>query len=115
MVQDSLSEQKEERMPRSQRKTHLASDSSDLLRTVLVHTIDEGISTEGITSVQRSPDIVGEGIAQMSFETRERILPEYLPAVISGVIGKKICVGVAVDLPVVIWSERVRNSDFRLE
>src|SRR5215831_7301859 len=51
----------------------------------------------------------------MSFETRDRLLPEYLPAVINGVIGKKIYVGVAVDVPIVIWSERVRNSDFWLE
>ena len=115
MEQDSLSEQKEERMARSQRKTHLASDSSDLLRTVLVHTINEGVSTEGITSVHRSPDIWGEGIAQMPFETCDRLLPQYFAAVITGVIGEKIRVGVAVEHPIVIWSERVRNGYFRLE
>jgi hypothetical protein len=51
---------------------------------VLVCSIDERIPTERITSIHRSPDTVGEGIAQMSFETRERLLPEYFPTVVSG-------------------------------
>ena len=82
---------------------------------MLVYSIDERIPAECITSVYRSPDIGSNGIAQMSFETRERLLSEYVPAVITGIVGEEIRVGVAVDLPILIWSEGVRNTDFRLE
>ena len=85
MVQHCLSERKEERVLGAQRNAHLAPHGNVLLRIVLVCSIDERIPTERITSIHRSPDTVGEGIAQMSFETRERLLPEYFPTVVLSV------------------------------
>ena len=85
------------------------------MRIILVHAVDEGIATEGIARIKRGPEPVGEGIANVSFESGEQLLPEDFRSLIRGVVSVKGGVGVGIDLPFLLRAEGVRDSKLRVE
>ena len=51
----------------------------------------------------------------MSFETRKRLLAQYLSSMVRRVVSIEVNVGVKVGLPIVAGPEGLRQCEFRLE
>ena len=64
-----LSELKDERVLGIKGNVRLVSQDEILLPVMLVNAVNEAVAAEGVGRVNRGPEVVGEGIAEVTFES----------------------------------------------
>jgi hypothetical protein len=81
----------------------------------LVHAVDHGSAAKGVARIKRGPEVVDQGIADVSFDCGQRLLSENFGPVIGSVVREEVSAGVGIELPLLLSPEWVRNGNFRFE
>src|SRR5262245_50640203 len=114
-MHQSLGEFEDQRVSGIDRRSHLYAQKEIPLCIVLVDTVDDRVASKAVARIKRDPDVVVEGVADMSLKSEQRLLPQDLLATIGGIVGEEVDVGVAVELPPQLGPKGIAQRDFRLE
>jgi hypothetical protein len=79
-----------------------------------IDTVDQRCAAKGVATIERRPEVSINGIADVPFNSRKRLLVEDFPFVI-GSIFVEIAVGVRVELPPMLRYKWMRQGKFGLE
>src|SRR5215469_15101597 len=75
VMQQRLGEFQYQRISRIKRDVHLTAQDEILLRIVLTHAINESGAAERVARIKSHPKVIVERIADVSFQSGERLLP----------------------------------------
>src|SRR3954466_1972168 len=74
LVNDCLSQYQTKRVPRIQREDHFRPQNEISLSIVLIHAVDNRVAAKRVARIQRAQETVEERVADVSFESGQRLL-----------------------------------------